>query len=219
MTANATRTKLLIFLSAGIFAALGVFFVLSGTGVFSKNLTNDNCLQTGRYVLRSVYLDSMLYVNGSETKRLARLDVTSMFTGGKTITLDFTGSISRRINNGTAKVSYPGVYEILYNAEELTRELSECHHGLTLSNGKLMRNGKVETDTVQNANRITIRNRAVSDFEGTYKYSHDTLNYSYTPSAEWQWKNPFDTLNPANSAFVNYRGGNKVFRFVWIRQQ
>lgn len=82
-----------------------------------------------------------------------------------------------------------------------------------------MRNGQVQTDTLKNGNHITIRNRLIGDFEGRYTYSNDTLTNNYTPSAGWQWKMPFDTLNPSGKAFVNYRGGNKVFRFVWVRQK
>lgn len=220
MSNNSPKTRIFIFLAAGIFTAAGAFYVLSKTS--SSGFTPGNghgCLQTGRYILRDVYLDSMLYVNGNETQRLARYNVTQLFTNGQTITLDFSGSLNRRINNGEVTINYPGGFGITYNAEELSRELNECHRGLYVKNGKLMRNGQVQTDTLKNGNHITIRNRQIADFEGRYSYSNDSLTFNYTPAAEWQWKMPFDTLNPSGKAFVNYRGGNKVFRFVWVRQK
>jgi hypothetical protein len=219
---NPKNKRLALF--AGIIIAF-VIVLTAGYMIFnlllgSKGKNSQNgCLVTGRYILREVYLDSMLYLNGNEQERLARYDVTRIFTGGQTISMDFSGEISLNIYNGEARINYPNGYGLHYKVSSITRNRSKCHDGMVLSEGKTMQNGTVLSDTVRNANHISTRNRLISDFEGTYRFNQDTLRFNYTPSAEWQWKKPFDTLNPSAKAFVNYRGGNKVFRFVWVRVQ
>jgi hypothetical protein len=209
-------------LFAGIIIGM-VILVTAGYLLFNLLLGNKgensqkDCLETGRYILREVYLDSMLYLNGNEQERLARYDVTRLFTGGQTISMDFSGEISLNIYNGEARINYPNGYGLHYKVSSITSNRSKCHGGMVLSEGKTMQNGTVLSDTVRNANHISTRNRLISDFEGTYRLNHDTLRCNYTPSADWQWKMPFDTLNPFAKAFVNYRGGNKVFRFVWVK--
>jgi hypothetical protein len=217
---NPKNKRLALF--AGILIALVI--LVTSVNLIYNFLSGSNgqnrekgCLETGRYLLREVYLDSMLYVNGNEQQRLARYDVTRLFTGGQTITMDFSGDIGRNIYQGEARINYPNGYGIHYKVSSITSNRSECHGGMVLGEGKTMKNGTVLSDTVRNANHISTRNRLVTDFEGTYRHSSDTLRYNYTPSAEWQWEKPFDTLNPSAKAFVNYRGGNKVFRFVWVK--
>lgn len=219
-TSSSITSKLIIILVAAVFTGAIAFFIFQRL-LFSGEAPAPagGCFSMGQYRLENVYLDSMLYVNGNETKQLTRYDVTKLFTGGSTVTMELTGRIGRKIYDAEATIIYPNGYGIRYQLADVTRELSECHRGVYLSNGKTMLNGKMLIDTLKNENHITIRNRMISDFEGKYTYSNDTLKNSYTPSSDWQWKQPFDSLNPSAKQFIEYNGGNKVFRFIWVRKK
>jgi hypothetical protein len=163
----------------------------------------------------------MLYVNGTETQLLQRLEVTDKFTGNTPTTLEFTGDISRKIYKGQVRIQYGDTgYGVLFKVDEGSCELSECIQTMVLNEGETLQNGHVQPDTLLNGNQISVRNEKNQDHEGTYRLRNDTLYHSYTP-AGWQWQQEgklFHPHNPISRQFVNYRNGNKVFRFVWVKQ-
>ncbi len=206
------NTNITVGLIVGIVFLAIIFYMTLSPGIKAAN--DKNCLQSGVWQLKKVYLDSLLYVNGEETKLLQRLDVSAIFMDSLSITLDFEADINRKINNGTAQIQYEGQdYGIALSAEGLTREYSECHKIMRLTWGTTtFRGGKVQ-DTTQNANHISISTELNKDYEGSYLLQNDTLTNSYLPS----WSAPFHPKNPANNRFINYRNGNKIFRFLWVK--
>jgi hypothetical protein len=199
--------------------------VIVGIGITSFNLSSSlpsgGCLSSGTWSLKKVYLDSMLYVNGSEKERLLRLDVTEMFLAKSPVTLSFTGDIGREIRNGTATITYIGTgYAIRFHAEgeRLLGKREDCHKGMILSQGITLLNGTEITDTVRQGNQISIASETNHDHAGLYTLRNDTLYNNFNLD---QWKpgepNSISKRNPVGNTFTHYRNGNKIFRFVWVK--
>lgn len=195
--------------------------------------TATGCLSPGQWKLEKVYLDSMLYVNGAETQLLQRLDVTEMFAEVAPVTLDFEGDVGQKIYHSVVKIEYSGKnYAVQLKVNEGGQELSECIQTMTLKGGVTLQNGQERVDTSQNSNQISIQGEKNEDHAGTYTLSNDTLYHSYTPSiwsgnayaaefnaAKWKAGKLFHTHNPVGNKLANYRNGNKIFRFVWVKQK
>ncbi|MGL5892659.1 MAG: hypothetical protein ACRC3B_22390, partial [Bacteroidia bacterium] len=143
----------------GILVAVTVIGVIISVKSLTGDTAKDNngCLRTGRYTLKQVFLDSMLFVNGAETQRLARFDITEQFIRDKPVTLVFQGEIGRSIYEGKGTISFKDSdYGIAYKVESSGRVLSECHEYFRLVGGITTSNGIIISDTVQNENQIRI---------------------------------------------------------------
>ncbi|MCU0352377.1 MAG: hypothetical protein MUD08_01355 [Cytophagales bacterium] len=196
-----------------------------------RQRTAIGCLSPGKWKLEKVYLDSMLYVNGTETQLLQRIDATEMFAEAAPVTLDFQGDVGRKIYHGTVKIEYGGKnYGVLLGVAEGGRELSECIRTMTLQEGTTLQNGQERMDTTRSGNQVSVQSDKNRDHAGTYTLRNDTLYHSYTPNvwgggsyaaefdaAKWKAGTLFHIRNPVGGKFANYRNGNKVFRFVWVK--